>query len=89
MAYFLNNVLRHSIATCNRDSTPRSVAADFRSNKRIVEDANRNGCNPHMPDVYTLIQEVETRFGTHYLVAERFLKSSSHMRSALATRNRH
>ncbi len=53
MAHFSNNVMNHSIPTCNRDSTLRIVAADFSSMKRIVENANRNGCNQYLPDGFT------------------------------------
>ncbi len=49
MAHFLNNVMKHSIAACNRDSTLQTVAADFISMKRIVGDANMNGWDQYLP----------------------------------------
>ncbi len=88
MSHFLNNVMKHSISTCNRDSTLQIDSADFRSMKRIVEDANRNGWNQCLPDVFTLILEVETRLRMHFSLAEMLLKSCSNVRSVLATRNR-
>lgn len=55
----------------------QTVYDDFRTMKSIVEDSKRSGWNTKLKDGYRLIQDVEARFGTSYLVAERFLKASS------------
>ena len=88
MVHFLNNVMKHTIAGCGRDSILQVVSSDFKSMKRIVEDANRGGWNQYLPDGHTLVQDVETRFGTHFRVAQRFLKSSKHIQMILESKNR-
>ena len=62
------------------------VVRDLRSMKRIIEDANRVGWNYLLPNGCRLIQESETRFGTHYQVAERFLKAACHISELVETR---
>ena len=59
------------------------VLLDFRSMKKIIDDANRAGWNHLLPEVYRFLQESETRFGTHYQVAERFLKAAPEIYSLL------
>ncbi len=56
--------------------------------KKIVEDANRGGWNHLLRDAYTLIQEVETRFGTFYHVPEGFFKSASFVDGIFQSKNR-
>ena len=64
------------------------VCVDFRSIKRVVEDENRSMGNQRLNNGYTLIEEVNTRFGTHYKVSEIFLKSATRVLSILRGRNR-
>ena len=47
LANFLNKVIKHTIYTCNRHSTHQISAFDFRSLKKIFEDANKNGWNQY------------------------------------------
>ncbi len=90
MAHCSNNAMKSVIATYCEGTILQIVVQDFRSMKRIIEDANRSGWNHLLPDGYKLIPESETRFGTFYVVAERFLKSAhfasnmldSHLRSS-------
>ncbi len=77
MVHFLKNTKNHCIAAGNRDGVLQFVVSYFRAMKEIAEDANRGGWNQYLPDGFTLFQKIETWFGTHYVVAERFLKASS------------
>ena len=77
LAQFLNNVMKLAISICRSDAVLTTVAKDLRSVKKIAEDANRSEWNHLLPDGYNLIQESGTRFGTHYQVVERFLKSAN------------
>ncbi len=86
MAHFLNNAMKNSIVNCYSDSLLQVLAADFTAMKRIAEDSNKREWNRYVQDGYRLIQEVEKRFGTHYMVVERFLKSSSHVKGPLESR---
>ena len=86
LAHFLNNVMKHAISKCRNNAVLTTVANDLRSVKKIVEDANRSEWSHLLPDGYTVIQESETRFGTHYEVVERFLKSAKIVAIHLGTR---
>ena len=88
MVHYLNNIMKHCIASCNRDSILQNVASYFRSTKKVAKEANRNRWNQYVPDAFTSTQEVEMRFKTHYFVAERFLKESSKVLRVLRTKNR-
>ena len=54
--------------------------------KRIIEDANRIGWKHLLLNGCRLIQESETRFGTHYQVTERILKAACHISDLVETR---
>ena len=81
MVHFLNNPTKNSIASCHRDSVLQIVIFDFKAVKKKVEDENGCGRNKYHPDEYSLIQEVEICFSTHYMVAECSLKYRSRMKS--------
>ena len=72
---------------CAHDSTLAKVMEDFKSVKKIVEDSKRYGWNKNMPHGLHLVQDVETRFGSIFLVAERFLKSATDVWRLLCTEN--
>ena len=85
---YLDNIMKHCIALCTRDSILQNIASDFRAMKKTAEDANHDGWKKHLPDGFILIQEVETRFATHYSIAERFFQASSKVLTVLQTKNR-
>ena len=76
MAHCLNNAMKSVMSMYCEGTILQVVVQDFWSMKRIIEVANRSRWNHLRPDGYKLIQESETRFGTFYLLAERFLKSA-------------
>ena len=76
LAHMLNNTMKFVIANRCTNDVLGIVLQDFRSMKKIIEDSNRAGWNHLLPEGCRLIQESETRFGTYYQVAERFLKAS-------------
>ena len=65
LVHYMHNTMKHCIASCTRDSILQNVASDFRAMNKLAEDANRGGWHQCLPDGFTLIQEVETRFGAH------------------------
>ncbi len=71
----LSNIMKSALNKCISDCVLVKIADAFRLMKKIVEDSKRNGWNSMLPVGYRLVQDVETRFGSHYRVAERFLKS--------------
>ena len=75
--HVLQNCMKTVFCQCADDPTLQKFDVDFKHVKRIVEDSKRSGWNKKLPLGYRLIQDVDTRFGTLYLVTERFLKSSS------------
>ena len=79
IAHFLNSSMKHLIATYTRDNKLLVGSTNFRSIKRIVEDCCRNSLNNYLSDELILIQEVEIRFGTHFMVTLSFLKSISYI----------
>lgn len=74
--HVLSISMKNAVQSCARDSFLVKVFHDFKAMKSIVRDAKQSGWNHLFPIGYHLIQEVETRFGTHFLVAQRFLKSA-------------
>ncbi len=70
---FINSVF----SLCADDSCLQKIEHDFKYVKRVVKDTKRYGWNKDLPIGYRLIQGVDTRFGTLFLVTERFLKSAS------------
>jgi len=75
--HVLHNCMKAVMKSCQNDELLLNIHDDFIAMKRIVENAKKSGWNCKLPVGSHLIQEVETRFGTHYLVTERFLKSHS------------
>jgi len=73
--HVLHNAMKAVMAECTGDETLEKISEDFKSMKKIVENSKKAGWNCNLPVGFHLIQEVETRFGTHFVVAERFLKS--------------
>jgi len=73
--HVLHNTMKAVMEECTGDDTLDKIGEDFKAMKKIVENSKKAGWNCNLPVGYHLIQEVETRFGTHYVVAERFLKS--------------
>ena len=74
--------------SCTHDPILGKVRDDFKFVKKIVEDSNRQGWSSRLPSGFHLIQDVETRFGTHFSVAGRFLKAADKTRSVIITENR-
>lgn len=85
--HVLNCVMKAAMADLSTDTLLTKVSDDFKAMKRIVKHAKKNGWNSVMPDGYRLIQEIDTRFGTYYLVAERFLKSASKVWDVIRDQN--
>ena len=86
--HVLQNCMKAAFERCSDDNVLRTISADFRSVKRIVEDAKRYGWNKKLPRGFHLIQDVEPRFGTIFLVAERFLKSARKVQNLIVVLNR-
>jgi len=85
--HVLHNVMKHMMKNCNTDQILIKIAEDFKSMKKVVENSKRYGWNSMLPLSYRLIQEVDTRFGTHFIVAERFLKSASRVWDLIKAQN--
>ena len=83
IVHFLNNMTKNFITNHCRTEILQFVFLAFRSMKKMIEDANRTGWNHLLPEGYQLLQESETRFVTHYQVAERFLKAAPEIYSLL------
>ena len=86
--YVLQNCMKLAFQKCGEDSMPLKVTVEFNSVKPIVEDSKRYGWNKNLPNGHHLKQDVETRFGTTFLVTERFLKSATEVWRLLCTENR-
>ncbi|KAI0559172.1 Ribonuclease H-like protein [Gracilaria domingensis] len=85
ISHQLNTAMKHAV---NAETTRNSVIAnDLSSVKTIVRIFKQGNWNLSLPDGYALIQEVETRFGTTFAVVERFLKSSKHVASIIASKD--
>ncbi len=83
IAHQLNNAMKHCMTTSMQGTDLQVIVQDFRGMKKFIEDANSSGWNHLLPHGYKLIQESETRFGTFYYVAERFLRASRYVYSFL------
>ena len=68
--HVLQNCTKSAFSVCADDSSMLKIEFDFKSVKRIVEDSKRYGWNNYLPVGYRLIQDVDTRFGTFFLVTE-------------------
>ena len=75
--HVLQNCMKSVFSQCGDDACLRKIGRDFKSVKRIAEDSELYGWNKDLIFGYKLIQDVDTRFGTLFLVTESFLKSSS------------
>ena len=67
--------------TARRIPFSKSYRMAFWGMKKIVEDSKRAGWNYCLPIGYRLVQKVETRFRTHFLVVQRFQKSPDNIYS--------
>jgi len=85
--HVLHNTMKAVMENCKTDPILVKTAEDFKAMKKIVENSKRYGWNSSLPTGYHLIQEVETRFGTHFLVAQRFLKSAATVWDLLKAQN--
>ena len=86
--HVLRNCMKTVFSLCTEDPSLQKIGLDFKSVKRIVEDSKRYGWNKDLPIGYRLIQDVDTRFGTLFLVTERFLKSSCKVWDIIITQGR-
>ena len=77
LVHILNTSIKYSFKNCKNDPMLCKILEQYKVVKRIVEDSKRSGWNSMLPHRYHLLQDMETRSGTNFLVAERFLKSSS------------
>jgi len=73
--HMLHNCMKAVMEDIASDDVMKEIVKDFVTMKKIVTNSKKATWNSKLPMGYHLIQEVETRFGTHYIVAERFLKS--------------
>lgn len=85
--HVLHNSMKAAMESCTTDDILVKTAEDFNSMKKIVKHSKKNGWNSSLPVGFRLIQEVETRFGTHFLVAERFLKSATKVWDLIKAQN--
>ena len=83
IVYFLNNMMKTVITNDCRTKILQALLFEFHSMKKIIEDANRAGWNHLLPEGYRFLQESETRFGTRYQFAQRFLKAAPETYSLL------
>ena len=82
----LNNVMRHAIET--PDEKHKTARDDITSVKNIVRIFKQSGIANQLPIGQRLIQAAETRFGTYFTVAERFISSSSEVASILESEDK-
>ena len=87
LVHTFNNIMKCAIDNTNNNPILSKVVPHFLSVRRIVEDAKRGNWNLWLQNGYYLKQVVETRFGSHVLVAERFLKSSERVRDVRGRHN--
>jgi len=85
IVHAFNNVMKDTMKICETDQYLKKLSEDFKAMKKVVTDSKQSHWNSWLPNGYHLIQEVETRFGTHLQVAERFLKSADKVYSLLVT----
>lgn len=67
------------------DSIGATIQKYLDSVKLIVRVMKKTDLDKKLPDSFSLIQEVETRFSTTHDVAKRFIKSSLQLSSFLET----
>ncbi len=56
LTHFFNNPMKHTIASCMRESTLQVLVADFKAMKRILKDADRTGWNQYLQMVTRLFR---------------------------------
>ncbi len=76
LVHVLNNAMKSSIQVCARHASLFRVNDDLMSLRKILEGSKRAEWNNYFTDGYKLKQAVKTRFGTQYIVVERFLMSA-------------
>ena len=76
VSHMLNTAMKHAI---NEEKSDSIVYRDLNTVKTIVRIFKQGNWNDALPHGCKLVQEVETRFGTHFQVVERFLKSVEHV----------
>lgn len=76
IAHSLNTAMKATIQAVGRaEGSVALIGKEMGIIKEIVRYFKKSGLNNDLPEGFKLIQEVETRFSTTFLVAERFLKS--------------
>jgi len=85
IVYMLHNCMKAVMEVIASDEALKETIKDFNAMKKIVTHSKKSVWNANLPMGYHLIQEVETRFGTHFIVAERFLKSSKKVRDLIVS----
>lgn len=88
LAHVLSISMKDAVKCCALDPLLVKISHDFKAMKAVVRDSKQGGWNHMLPIGFHLIQDTETRFGTHFLVARRFLKSADATRSLLISQNR-
>ncbi len=88
LVHTLNNALKATFQQCKNHSELHRVCTEFKNVKRIVEDAKRAEWNNYLPPGFKLVHDAETRFGSTFLVVERFLKLSFKARVVMMNQKR-
>ena len=83
--HVLQNCMKLVFALCADENCLQKIGLDFKRAKCIIEYSKRYGWNKDLLVGYRLIQDVESRFGTFFLVTERFLKSSIKVYNIIVT----
>lgn len=83
----LHSSMKAVMEACISLDVLKKVPEDFSAMKRIVTNAKKSEWNSLLPFGFHLIKEVETRFGTHFIVADRFLKSSTKVWALIGSHN--
>ncbi len=72
-----NYALKATFHQFKNDPELHRVCSDFKNLKRIMEDDQRPEWNNCLPPGFKLVQDVQKRFSSTFLVVERFFKSAS------------
>jgi len=85
VSHLLNTVMKHCVQEQQReDSIERKVLIRVKTIVRVFKHGNWNVL---LPQGYSVIQEVETRFGTTHVVVESFLKSVDKVSDIIASKD--
>ncbi len=72
LEYVLSNCMKFVLKKFKNDSIWEKVGEEFKAEKKIIEDSKRFGWNTLMPNTYHLLQDIEIRFVSNFLVAKTF-----------------